>query len=98
MCSSDLALLALVSCRAVADLLRARHQEHDLLFPQLKVAELRALPLPPVSPQSPAVLDLAEQTARFLAATEGAGGADAEHVAHARAALDAAAERLYRGG
>ena len=44
------ALLAVCNSRVVATLLRARHQEHDRLFPQLKVAELRGLPLPPVEP------------------------------------------------
>ncbi len=44
------ALLACVNSRVVAALLRARHQEDDRLFPQLKVAELRGLPLPPVDP------------------------------------------------
>ncbi len=46
------ALLACCNSRVVAALLRARHQEDDRLFPQLKVAELRGLPLPPVEPSS----------------------------------------------
>ncbi len=81
-----LALLACVSCQAVADLLRARHQEHDTLFPQLKVAELRALPLPPVAPDAPAVQALAGAVAAFLAA----GAPDDQ-----RPAIDAAAAALY---
>lgn len=54
------ALLAIVSSRLVAALLRARHQEDDRLFPQLKVRELRALPLPPADPADEAVRALAE--------------------------------------
>jgi len=52
------ALLAIVNSRLVAALLRARHQEHDTLFPQLKVGELRSLPLPPVDPADGAVTAL----------------------------------------
>ena len=49
------ALLAILNSRIVARVLRCRHQEHDELFPQLKVTELRSLPLPPVEPSSQAV-------------------------------------------
>lgn len=83
-----LALLGIVGSRVLADLLRARHQEHDTLFPQLKVAELRAAPLPPVSPDAPAVHALATAVAAHLEAGAPESG---------RGPLDAAVEALYRG-
>lgn len=52
------ALLAIVNSEVVTTLLRARHQEDDRLFPQLKVAELRGLPLPPVDPRDPSLVEL----------------------------------------
>lgn len=82
------ALLAWLSSRPLADLLRARHQEHDRLFPQLKVAELRDAPLPPCPPDAPAVTALAERVTAFLAA----GAPEAE-----RPAIDAAVRALYEG-
>ncbi len=82
-----LALLGIVGSRLLADLLRARHQEHDTLFPQLKVAELRAAPLPCVAPDAPAVPALAAAVAAHLAA-----GAPEQ----ARGPIDAAVEALYR--
>lgn len=75
------ALLAMVSSEVVATLLRARHQEHDRLFPQLKLAELRGLPLPPIDPRDPALAALG-QKALALQALEAAYfdalGAEAE--------------------
>ncbi len=53
------ALLALVNSRVLARWVRARYQEDDRLFPQLKLGELRALPLPPVDPVSAEVAALA---------------------------------------
>lgn len=47
------ALLACVNSRPIAALLRARHQTHRAAFPQLKVGDLRALPLPPAPPGDP---------------------------------------------
>jgi hypothetical protein len=84
-----LALLAWVGSRPLADLLRARHQEHDRLFPQLKVTELRNAPLPPVAPDAPAVRALAEHMAVFLADGAPESG---------RAAIDAEVRALYESG
>lgn len=84
-----LALLACVGSRFLAELLRARHQEHDTLFPQLKVAELRGAPLPPVSPNDPDVISLADQMAAHVA-----GGAPEA----ARGPIDAAVSALYHRG
>ena len=81
-----LALLGCLGSRFLADLLRTRHQEHDRLFPQLKVAELRAAPLPAVPPDSPSVRALAELVAAHVAA-----GAPE----NARAPIDAAVAALY---
>jgi peroxiredoxin/SAM-dependent methyltransferase len=53
------ALLACLSSTLMAALVRARHHEDDRLFPQLKVGELRSLPLPPVAPDAPEVQALA---------------------------------------
>ena len=53
------AVLAFLSSHTIVDLLRARHQEDDQLFPQLKVIELRNAPLPPVDPGDPRVAALA---------------------------------------
>lgn len=83
-----LALLGILGSRVLADLLRARHQEHDTLFPQLKVAELRAAPLPPVAPDAPEVHALAAAVAVHLAAGAPEG---------ARGPIDAAVSALYRG-
>jgi SAM-dependent methyltransferase len=54
------ALLACVNSQLMATLFRARHQEHDRLFPQIKVRELRELPLPPIDPSHPDVHAVAE--------------------------------------
>lgn len=54
------ALLACLNSRVLAALVRARHQEDDRLFPQIKVAELRGLPLPDVDPASPKVRSIAD--------------------------------------
>lgn len=81
-------LLAWLSSRPLADLLRERHQEHDRLFPQLKVAELRNAPLPPCPPDAPVVAALAARVTDFLAA----GALAAE-----RPAIDAAVRALYEG-
>ena len=43
-------LLAILNSHFIAELFRTRHQEDDQAFPQIKVAELRWLPLPPVDP------------------------------------------------
>jgi len=43
-------LLACINSRLIATLVRTRHQTHRAHFPQLKVGELRGLPLPAVAP------------------------------------------------
>lgn len=83
-----LALLACLGSRHVAELLRTRHQEHDTLFPQLKVAELRDVPLPAVTPDDQRLTALAAALEAHLAA-----GAPED----ARGPIDAAVEALYLG-
>jgi hypothetical protein len=68
------ALLAFCNSRVVAALLRAKHHENDRLFPQLKVAELRGLPLPPVDPTT---LDALGAAALALQDDENEGARDA---------------------
>lgn len=68
------ALLACLNSSLLARLLRARHQADDEVFPQLKVAELRTLPLPPVAPTDPAVQAL-HQAALATLLLEGVHGA-----------------------
>lgn len=58
------ALLACVNSWLVARLLRVRHQEDDQHFPQLKVAELKSLPLPPVAAGDPRVTALGDAVRR----------------------------------
>ncbi|MCA9541579.1 MAG: hypothetical protein KC620_21925, partial [Myxococcales bacterium] len=82
------ALLACVASRVIAALLKARHQEHDALFPQLKVAELRAVPLPPVPPGDPHLARAAEAARALQAGT-------ADDRAATRAALEAAIAAAY---
>ncbi len=97
------ALLAFVNSRVVAALFRARCQEDDRLFPQIKVAELRDLPLPPVAPDAPAVAALAGRALR-LQALEGAprdgaaGGPHAGEAAALREAIEADVAALYGTG
>lgn len=55
------ALLACVNSDLIATLVRTRHQTHRTHFPQLKVGELRALPLPPAPPTDPRWRPLAER-------------------------------------
>ncbi len=61
------ALLACVNSRLIAALIRTRHQTHQAHFPQLKVGELRGLPLPPAPPEDPRWAALAEQAAKMQA-------------------------------
>ncbi|MCB9537899.1 MAG: Eco57I restriction-modification methylase domain-containing protein [Myxococcales bacterium] len=82
------ALAALLSSTLMATLVRARHQEDDLIFPQLKVRELRGLPLPPVAPDDARVGAL---DALATALQRRADGPDAADLA----ALDAQVEALY---
>jgi SAM-dependent methyltransferase len=94
------ALLAFANSRLIADLVRARHQEDDVLFPQIKVAALRALPLPPVDPTSAAVADVAALALRLQglesdrARPKNAGKAPPADPA-LRAAVEAAVCALY---
>ncbi len=81
-------LAGLLSSTLMASLVRARHQEDDLIFPQLKVRELRALPLPPVAPDDPRVRALAERVLALQRAPDGPDAADL-------AALDAQVAALY---
>ncbi|MFN3200184.1 MAG: redoxin domain-containing protein [Bradymonadia bacterium] len=61
------ALLAIICSEAVTRLLRARHQADDRLFPQLKLGELRRLPLPPVAPRDVRLHALSDQALRLQA-------------------------------
>ncbi len=74
------ALLACLNSTLIARLLRIRHQAHDELFPQIKVSELRAVPLPPVAPDSAPVQALA-RAAYALQLLEGVHGAALAAVA-----------------
>ena len=77
------ALLACVASHLIATLLRTRHQCDDDAFPQLKVGDLRGLPLPPVPPDDPRWQTLA----RAAEAVQARGG-DGGH-AHIEAMLEA---------
>lgn len=77
------ALLAVCNSRVVAALLRTRHHEDDRLFPQLKVAELRGLPLPPVDP-----VGLGPLAVRALALQD-------DYSTRAREAIEAEVAALY---
>ncbi|MSP70870.1 MAG: hypothetical protein EXR76_01540 [Myxococcales bacterium] len=79
------ALLAIVSSPLLSTLLRARHQEDDRLFPQLKVGELRGAPLPDVSPTDPIVKRLDEQAEAFV--SRGAPESERVHLYAAVASL-----------
>ncbi len=90
------ALLAFVNSRVVSALLRARHQEDDRLFPQLKVAELRALPLPAVDPArtqglSERALALQERCSELACDPE----ACAQETAPLRENIEGEVARLY---
>lgn len=86
-------LLACVSSQLVADLLRARCQEHDALFPQVKLAELRALPLPPIDPQEARALAVGHAAMAHQDATS--GGVASQDLVAQRARLESAVARLY---
>jgi hypothetical protein len=97
------ALLAFVNSRVVAALVRGRCQEDDRLFPQIKVAELRAVPLPPVAPDAPAVAALAARALRLQALEGGvprgaAGGPHGGEAAALREAIEADVAALYGVG
>ena len=81
-------LLACVNSRLIATLVRTRHQTHKTHFPQLKVGELRHLPLPPVPPDDPRWLELAAQ-GRAMQAAATHGAVDPAQRARIEAAVDA---------
>lgn len=78
-------ILASVASRLIATLLRTRHQCDDDAFPQLKVGDLRGLPLPPVPPDDPRWQALA----RAAEAMQARGGDSVEGRAHLEATLEA---------
>lgn len=78
------AILACVASRLIATLLRTRHQCDDDAFPQLKVGDLRNLPLPPAPPDDPRWQPLAR-----LAEAMQAGDTSQ------RGAIEAAVDALY---
>lgn len=82
------ALLACVTSHLIATLLRTRHQTHDRHFPQLKVTDLRALPLPPTPPDDPRWQTLAQAAATLQAIN----GRDAT----LRATIEAIVTDLYQ--
>ncbi|MEZ4470908.1 MAG: N-6 DNA methylase [bacterium] len=85
-------LLACLHSRLVAALLRTRHQAHGALFPQLKVAELRGAPLPPVEPDDPraGVVAALAREAQKVAEAGGAVGPVADRI-------EVLVEALYAG-
>lgn len=72
------ALLACVNSRLIATLIRSRHQTHRTHFPQLKVGELRDMPLPPAPADDPRWAALGELAERMQASPDDALGARIE--------------------
>lgn len=85
-------LLGCLHSRLMAELLRTRHVVHGALFPQLKVGELRAAPLPPVALDDPRAVEVG-RLARIAQVRATAG----EDVAPLADQIEALVEALYRG-